>query len=155
MMFSFIMFLCLVCCSLAGTSAGDKSVTNKANIFLELLGIKQLINEESLHRLDLERQIRELRAKSEKGAIYTTFSKDVLNETLSSLKENIVSEMESSVAQNIEKILPFLTKMEYALEKADEQMTHFTKLLGKLGENDGIDTACSRGNKSTFLFCIE
>ena len=146
------MFLCLACCSLADTSAGDNTVTNKANIFMELLGIKQLINEESLHRLDLERQIRDLRTKNEKGAIVTTFSKDVLNATLSSWTESIVSEVESSIAQNIDKILPFLSKMEYVLEKVDEQMSNFCKSLGKLAENHDIDTISSRGNKSTFLF---
>ena len=38
--------------------------SDNRRIFLELMALRQLLNQESLYRLDLERQVRELRLKS-------------------------------------------------------------------------------------------
>ena len=58
-----------------------------------------------------------MRAEDDREARDNTLTKDVLNTTLRSLKESIVSEVESNIAQNIGKMLPFLSKMEHALDK--------------------------------------
>ena len=151
MLFSFFMLLCLICCSLADTHAGDQMVSYKTNVYLELLGIKQLVNQERIYRLDLERQIRELRGDGDREATGKTFTKDVLNATLMTLKESIVSEVESSIAKNIGKIFPFLSKLEHALDKVDKQMTDFSTGQDKLGEDVDVNMTSFRG---MIVYCI-
>ena len=143
MVFSFMTLLCLAWYSHADNGAVDKTGTYETNILLELLGIKQLVNQESIYRLDLERQIRELRSKSERGATGMTFSKDDLNAMLRSLKKSIVSEVETSFAQHMGKILPFLYQMERSFDAMDEQIITFNKSLGKLDEKDDIGRTSS------------
>ena len=109
-----VLLVCL--CSCSADTGSDKRIVTQSDLALELMSIKQLLNQESMYRLDLERQIRELREKSvtcpaNKGISQNNMgaSGQESNTSSSSLEKTIASEINSYTKQSMDKVLSVLS----------------------------------------------
>ena len=141
-------------CRCSADTGSDKRIVTQSDMALELMSIKQLLNQESIYRLDLERQIRELRKKSETCSDFKSIpennidtSGETSNTSSSSLEKTITSEINSYTKQSMDKVLSVLSNtIEQKFEEMEREQINLSNTINqkfeemKREQNNRFDT---------------